>query len=280
MDPSDSDYTPNDNLNTNISTPVKFEAEPFSGFELMDSYQSIACDSSVLRDIRNDIIEVAVVQNAAKFRVDYTESKQPSLSNQQRQIAALVLRMLCRGSITKNTKYVESAIAKLFPGNANYTNGDFSDSRLLTSIHPCYAFDSDREQIFAEEILENVIGPNWTLYTSPQVFIQTMATSAPFEINFAGQRTDFVVSYGNKDFVIELDGEEHLHHQDKDEQRDAFLRENGFKVFRFDNSDVDGDPIHVIDTLSDEIRKLQIQAIPQVSLRKELWLLNWYTRFK
>lgn len=270
IDPSDSDYTQNANSNPDISTPVKFEAEPFSGFDLMDSYESIACDSSVLRGIRNDIIEAAVVQDAAKFRVDYTESTHAPLSSDQRQIVALVLRMLCRGSITKNTKSVESAITKLFPGDVDYTDGNFADSRLLTSIHPSYAFDSDRERVFAEEILKNVIGPNWPLFTSAQIFIQTMATSAPSETSFAGQRTDFVVSDGKKDFVVEIDGEEHLHHQDKDEQRDAFLQKNGFKVFRFDNSDVDGDPEHVIDTLSDEIRNVTNTSNPTSVTQKRI----------
>ena len=105
--------SPVDNAAQDYSIPVKYEGEPFRGFELMDTYETIACDSSVLSEIRNENIDDSVVQESAKFRVDFTESDNLYLSQSQRQIVALVLRMLCRGSITYNTRAVEKAIEQL-----------------------------------------------------------------------------------------------------------------------------------------------------------------------
>ncbi len=252
------------------SIPVKYEGEPFQGFELMDTYETIACDSSVLSAIRNENIDDSVVQESAKFRVDYTESDNLYLSQNQRQIVALVLRMLCRGSITCNTRDVEKALEQLIPGSVEYTDDDFSDSRLLTAIQPSYPFDSTREENFAERILSCVLGPHWPLFTGSQLLIQTMGKLEATDSNFAGQRTDFVVSTGRKDVVIELDGEEHYNHADKDKQRDDFLQRNGYKVFRFDNSDVDNDPESIIGELSAELHKVTRQGNPNSTAQKRI----------
>lgn len=178
------------NGGSRYASPVKYEGEPFRGFELMDTYETIACDSSVLSAIRNENIDDSVVQESAKFRVDFTESDNLYLSHSQRQIVALVLRMLCRGSITYNTRAVEKAIEQLIPGTVEYTDDDFSDSRLLTTIRPSYSFDSRREKAFAEQILPRVLGPNWPLFTSSQLLIPTMGKLEETDPNFAGQRTD------------------------------------------------------------------------------------------
>ena len=76
------------NAAQDYSIPVKYEGEPFRGFELMDTYETIACDSSVLSAIRNENIDGSVVQESAKFRVDFTESDNLYLSHSQRQIVA------------------------------------------------------------------------------------------------------------------------------------------------------------------------------------------------
>lgn len=41
-----------------------------------------------------------------------------------------------------------------------------------------------------------------------------------------------------KKLVIELDGGQHQYHQDYDEQRSAFIQEQGWQVLRFWNNDV------------------------------------------
>ena len=258
------------NAAQDYSIPVKYEGEPFRGFELMDTYETIACDSSVLSEIRNENIDGSVVQESAKFRVDFTESDNLYLSHSQRQIVALVLRMLCRGSITYNTRAVEKAIEQLIPGTVEYTDDDFSDSRLLTTIRPSYSFDSRREKAFAEQILPRVLGPNWPLFTSSQLLIPTMGKLEETDPNFAGQRTDFVVSNGRKEVVIELDGEEHYNHTEKDKQRDTFLQRNGYKILRFDNSDVDDDPEFIIGELSSEVQKIRRQGNPNSISQKRI----------
>jgi ATP-dependent DNA helicase RecQ len=257
----------------NDVAPIRFVAEPYVGFDAVDSYETIACDSAVLRGLRNELLDAEMVKTSAKFRVEYTESPRQYLNRDQRQIVAIVLRMLCRGSITRNSSSVESAITKLFPGNVEYTNNEFSGSRFLTRIAPDYPFDSERERFFAETILHRVLGANWPLFSSAQVYIQTIAsnaTSATSDMNFAGQRTDFFISDGNRDFIIEIDGEEHTHHTEKDAQRDAFLQNNGYKVFRFKNTYVDGDQEFVVDTLSNDIKTISKSGNPSSTTQKRI----------
>ncbi len=252
------------------SVPVKFEGEPFHGFELMDTYETIACDSSVLSAIRNGAITDSVVHESAKFRVDYTESDNLYLDDKEKQIVALVLRMLCRSSVTCNTREVEKAIEQLFPGNVEYTDGDFSDSRLLTTIKPGFNYDSDREKAFAKELLSRVLGPHWPLFTSTQLLVSTMGKREAADVSLAGQRTDFVVSTGQKDFVIELDGEEHSRHIEKDRQRDDFLQQNGYKVIRFKNSDVKDHPERVVAELTEELGGISGQGDPDSIAQKRI----------
>lgn len=255
----------NEFIDTTI--PVAFEAEPFSGFESMDSYETIAVDSSVLGDIRNERIDSSVVQDVAKFRIDYTESK-GGLSGSHRQISALVLRLLCRGSITTNSRSIESAISDMFPGTVDYTEKAFYDSRFITKIEPLYPYDSPREKLFAETVLKDVIGNHWPHFTQSQLFIQTIGRPGRGDSNFAGQRTDFLISTAYKDIIVELDGDEHISHSEKDAQRDAFLRKNGYKVYRFNNEDLDNNPKHIAEVLSGEFKRSDKYISPSLEIKR------------
>jgi ATP-dependent DNA helicase, RecQ family len=266
---SNQNVAPAQNI-VDITIPVKFEAEPFEGFELMDSFETIACDSSVLESILNENIDATVVQSCSKFRVDFTEALCASLSDEQRQIAALALRMLCRGSITKNTRAVERAISDLFSGEVKYTDSDFWDSRLLTTITPRFPFDSERERYFAQKILNTVLGPHWPLFTNVQQYLQTVGKLDSTDSSFAGQRTDFIVSTSSKDIAIELDGEEHFHHIEKDQQRDIFLQRNGYKVLRIHNDEIDDNPNSVINELSTEMEKITRSGNPSSITQKRI----------
>ena len=255
-----------------VAGPIKYEGEPFDGFDLMDTYETIACDSSVLTEIRNEKINANAVQYTAKFRVDYTES-QGKVSQKQRQLAAIVLRMLCRGSITRNTENVERAIERLFPGDITYTDNDFVGSRLLTKISPPYPYDSKREQYFAEEILGKALGENWQLFTSAQMFIGALGKQDFADNRFAGQRVDFVVSSvskANKEIIIELDGDEHLSHLDKDNVRNTFLQQNGYKILRIRNESLDTKPEYVTRVLKEELGKRDYLGDPNSVAQKRI----------
>ncbi|MBK8086049.1 MAG: endonuclease domain-containing protein [Devosia sp.] len=64
---------------------------------------------------------------------------------------------------------------------------------------------------------------------------------------------DFVCHHAN--LIVELDGETHYvaGAQDRDEQRDAFLRGEGYSVLRFTNLDVMSNPDGVYRVISEQL---------------------------
>jgi very-short-patch-repair endonuclease len=55
--------------------------------------------------------------------------------------------------------------------------------------------------------------------------------------------------------VVELDGSQHVGQAPYDEQRDAFLRSNGFRVLRFWNGDVYSEPDAVVQTIVEALTR-------------------------
>lgn len=228
---------------------ISFEGEPFEGFDIMESYETIACDSRVIKTLRNDGIDEKSIRAAAKFRIDFTAPRGGLLSREQREVGALVLRLLCRGSITKNSKEIEKLVDELFPGEAEYSGWAFRDSMFLTEVAPSYRYDSERERLFAESILKRSLGDNWVYCTNTQMSIGTLGSTDEPGKSMAGQRCDFCISTGERDFIIELDGDEHASHIQKDAERDAFLNKNGYKVLRIKNDDLDNYSSGIINSI-------------------------------
>ena len=56
---------------------------------------------------------------------------------------------------------------------------------------------------------------------------------------FVDERVDFLVCVGDRNIVIELDGDEHQQKRKSDAERDNILERNGYIVKRFSNDDVD-----------------------------------------
>ena len=249
------DAKKNDEVNKDIHDKgfMLFEGKPFEGFDTMESYETIACDSAVLKMLRNDVIDEKAIRSAAKFRVDFTAPTGMSLSREQREVGALVLRLLCRGGITKNTSEIENLIAGLFPGSVEYSGWEFRDSRFLTRVVHCCNYDSKREKFFAEKILQKAIGDNWLYHTNTQMSIGTLGNVSSPVGSLAGQRCDFFISTDRGDYIIELDGEEHIAHVLKDAERDAYLAKNGYKVLRFKNDEVDSTPDYIAEQIEAEV---------------------------
>jgi very-short-patch-repair endonuclease len=64
--------------------------------------------------------------------------------------------------------------------------------------------------------------------------------------------------------VVEVDGSQHFadDHQDKDKERDRYLREKGLEVLRFDNLEVLQETDAVIEVLFDSLRKKLVLGNP------------------
>jgi len=60
--------------------------------------------------------------------------------------------------------------------------------------------------------------------------------------------------------VIELDGSQHVAQMPDDEQRDAFLKSNGFRVLRFWNGSVISEPEAVVRTILEALTRSEMSG--------------------
>lgn len=60
--------------------------------------------------------------------------------------------------------------------------------------------------------------------------------------------------------VIELDGSQHVNEAPYDDQRDAFLRSNGFRIMRFWNGLVFSEPDAVVQTILEALHRPELDG--------------------
>lgn len=222
------------------SNPVEFYASPLTGMHDMQTFQSIAVHANTLNHVRNQLVDSDAILKNAKFRIDYSEPIY-NLNEKQNAICSLILRVLCRGSITTNSPNVEEAIDQLFSKTNFYSKEQYEMCFIRNDLNFPVPVDSEREQVFITEYLMPLLGNHWANYVSTQVHIDSLIPkNINNEIIFdSSQRIDFLVSLNGKDIIIELDGKEHELHYEKDQERDNLLKRNGFEVYRIQNHDLD-----------------------------------------
>ncbi len=245
LQPNEEDRFGSDNKSIRIS----YEAVPYNGFNRMRAYDTLGYPRS-LDDIINDDLMQEHPTLTGKFRVDCTKSDGDTLNTRQRQIASLALRFLCRGNITPNSNAAEQNLGRLIA--SRYTADEICSltRNELYKKSVDFSHDSELEKFFAETILYDVFGESWPLYTDTQVLISSLIDDSDTGDGFmTDQRVDFLITYGGKALVIELDGPEHIRHEEKDAQRDKLLSDNGYEVKRFLNAKVSDAPEDVADIL-------------------------------
>lgn len=221
-------------------SPLQFYASPLTGMNDMQAYQTIAVRASSLSRIRNRLIDDKKLLLKSRFRLDFSKPGY-RLDREQSVICALVLRMLCRGSITINSPRVEAAIDRMFPPNDEYSDEAYIYCGIDCTDDFPVTVDSERERSFISDYLAPLLGKNWANYVSTQVHIGSLLTKNANDVALCEsfQRVDFLISHNGKDVIVEIDGQEHLNHREKDHERDEALKRNGYQVLRFQNQEID-----------------------------------------
>ena len=183
-----------------------------------------------------------------KFRIDVSGTKSINDSD-ERFISSLALRLLNRGNRTINSRKVDQNILERF-GEVS-TKGFQYKSFVwpYSSSDLAFPFDSPLEKTFIETILCKALPSDWPSHIMTQVWISTLLNDDTQ--SFLGQRADILVSYPGFDMIIEIDGEEHLSHKEKDDLRDKALSGRGYKVVRITNEEVRFQPENAVKKLKD-----------------------------
>lgn len=189
--------------------------------------------------------------NYSRFRIFTKLPQLHSVDDKIRTVYSLVLRMMNRGVVLSTNEKTEAKIFHYF-GNSEARSFLSSLNNYVTYCSPHNEYDSFREKEFAEYYFPKVLGKFWATYVYTQMPISLLVPKNG-NCQFVNERVDFLVCSGNRNIVIELDGEEHQQKLEADAIRDNALRRNGYIVKRISNVDVDTRSEALLQELTDEI---------------------------
>ena len=240
-------YTVDFDAKNKNTQPVVQKIELQNNVEYSEFYASPITDEHEVYFFNTMAVSKKLVENAAydqnkynklltytKFRIDLKGNRFFSNEKQQ-QFFSLILRLLTRGKITYISEISELNLIKRF----NSTLGEINERSLLnygTYKNIEFPNDSKLELVFLQQIIQKIFGDCWGSFVSSQVHLGSLIIDV--EDNFANQRVDFLISFKNKHLVVEIDGDEHQIHQDKDNLRDSALIQAGYNVLRIKNEDL------------------------------------------
>ncbi len=213
-------------------------------------FNSLGVSEAILREL-SYTEKLEKLKPFTKFRLDVL-SPRKQVDDKSKQVYSLLLRLLSRGKITLNSLKVEKLYIQLIEfGKVNSENIDVIDNFLeYTNVQN--STDSELEERFINEVLQVALGSNWASHVITQVQLGSLINSNDFDLQ--SQRIDFLISSNNQNIVIELDGDEHILHIDKDIKRDEALRQAGYIVCRIKNSELDDANSEIIKNLKNELK--------------------------
>ncbi|KFZ27470.1 MAG: ATP-dependent DNA helicase RecQ [Candidatus Izimaplasma bacterium HR2] len=213
-------------------------------------FNSLGVSESVLRELAfNESLEM--IYPYSKFRIDI-KSTQSKVDPKRRQIYSLLLRLLNRGRVTINSLELEKRLQRKWEINKCNSNTIEILDNFIDFSNVEKSVDSELEKNFIDLFLKEMIGSNWASHVLTQVEISSLIESNDFDLT--SQRVDFLVNVNNKNIVIELDGEEHLLHLDKDRKRDQALKNAGYQVFRIKNEELNKADSEILTKLKNELK--------------------------
>ena len=173
----------------------------------------------------------------SRFRIFTKLPQAHGIDDKIRTVYSLALRLMNRGVVLGISEKTEAKIKRCF-GNAETQSFLSSLNNYIAYKSPHNEYDSSREKEFAEYYFPKVLGEGWATYVYTQMPISLLIQTND-KRRFVDERVDFLVCVGDRNIVIELDGNEHQQKRKSDAERDNILERNGYIVKRFSNDDVD-----------------------------------------
>lgn len=218
------------------SSALGFYAEPINEKSEVFFFQTCAVPEELLKNACEDDEKYENIKEYSRFRVDICSNKHV-LSENERKIYSLALRILNRGKITWNSKYVEDKLKSLFEIESFSRYNIDSIDNYINYQKVKNSTDSRLEESFINTILKSLLGSNWASHVMTQVYLDTITEQE--RKNNSQRRIDFLIKQKDLNIVVELDGPEHGEHQDADLNRDRKLRESGYRVVRIKNRELE-----------------------------------------
>lgn len=240
---------------TNIAAlnfPIELEARPRAR-----GYKTVFMDGMALPKnffgMFNDDDEYRKsVESFAKWRMDFTPSDNPALSEKETTIIAVIEKIVNRGRLTRLSEELEKTILK---ATKSKDDGDYDKEIALTSFKdyhlpniPNEWHDGTKrgdldgmtaEEYFYKNIFIETVGEDHAKDVLPQVFFRSLVIDKTDVTDaILSQRIDFLITHDCDAIAVEIDDPTHSNHRQKDDERDAILEQNGLSVYRIDAEDL------------------------------------------
>lgn len=240
---------------TNIAAlnfPIELEARPrASGYKTV-FMDGMALPKNFFGMFNDDDEYRKSVESFAKWRIDFTPSDNPALSEKETTIISVIEKIVNRGRLTRLSEELEKTILK---ATKSKDDGDYDKEIALTSFKdyhlpniPNEWHDGTKrgdldgmtaEEYFYENIFIETVGEDYAKDALPQVFFRSLVIDKT-DVNDAilSQRIDFLITHECDAIAVEIDDPTHSNHRQKDDERDAILEKNGLSVYRIDAEDL------------------------------------------
>jgi len=213
--------------------------------------ESLAIPEEFLAAIDDETITRDELSFYCQWRVDFPADSNLFIDDKKRKVLLVAHKILTRGRITLVSPFLEEKIRKHFEVSG-FTVDKFRQQNYLylcnylkeTNIW----VDSHSEKKFLDEILYKELGPFYRHFVLPQVHLSSLVPEVEGNESFEDQRIDFLITTKDKRIVVELDGPDHIGHEDRDRARDELLIRWGYEVLRIPNDELEsGDGLNLQD---------------------------------
>ena len=240
---------------TNIAAlnfPIDLEARPrASGFKTVFIF-FFALPKNFFGMFNDDDEYRKSVESFAKWRIDFTPSGNPALSEKETSIISVIEKIINRGRLTRLSESLESVVLKV---TRSKDDGDYDKEIALTSLKDYHlpnipnewhdgAKRGDLDGMTAEEyfyknIFIETAGEDHAKDALPQVLFKSLVIDKT-DVNdgILSQRVDFLITHECDSIAVEIDDPTHSNHKQKDDERDAILEKNGLSVYRINVEDL------------------------------------------
>ena len=234
--------------------------------------QACALPRSLVEAIHDGECDRNLVLAASQWRLDLPPPSETDVPSSIRQLLATVESILTRGAMPFCLPELEDIVPGLAPEDVH--QAELLRALRAVAIRPtCSALppnhDSEEEAEFKQWLMAVVRVDERGWRVLPQVHLSSIADG------FEGteERGDFLLTHvSQKPLLVEIDGEEHASHKERDHARDRALEASGVGVRRVPASEVRDRSgpnlvslqqqlaVAPIETLADDSLSLQIRA--------------------
>ena len=218
----------------NVSVP------PASG-QQTKFFQACALPAGYVQCVHDNDLDAAPIRAAAQWRLDFPLPKEPA-RERLATVLSVAEALLMRGTTPYCSPYLEQ---QLRTTGGKPDPADLLEAFKAVAYNPSSRYspadlDSREEEKLADEIADLIVDEDLGWQLTPQIRLASL--SGRFE-DSAEQRGDLLLSHPEEGSVlVEIDGQDHAGHQQRDLDRDETLEAAGIHVLRIPAKEVrDGD---------------------------------------